>query len=100
MIRPKDLQEWLEHPVTREYRELLVEHREASYKMVTEFLINSPSLGNIDLSKVAEFRGQVYTFDSLLDLRHFLLERVEVKNDKVHSLGAESDSEGSTESDG
>ena len=72
----KDLEDWLASPVTREFQELLQEHREAPYQYITEAIINVQNVKDLDLHKISEFRGQVHTFDMLLKLDEFMKERV------------------------
>ncbi len=82
-IKRLDYEDWIDSPVTKALMELIREHRQASYLMVTEQMINEPSLKDIDMCMVAQFRGQVQTFDRLLDINEFLEERLELPKTEV-----------------
>lgn len=93
-MRQQDLNEWLELKETREILELIKEHREAPYKMITEALLNVTSIKDIDLTKIAEFRGQVQALDAVLDIEMFTREIIEERKDEtVHPVRFESDSQ-------
>lgn len=81
MIRPKDLEDFLSSPVTKELVSLIQEHRDASRELITDTMVNVQSVGDVDLYLISQYQGQVRAFDVLLDIENFLSERVEVKNE-------------------
>lgn len=42
-------------------------------------MINASSVKDIDLYKIAQYKGQLHTLDMYLDLKEFLSEKIEVK---------------------
>lgn len=76
-MRYKDLEAWLDSNVTRDMLSLLAEHREASYRLITDSMLEGNSLKDIDLTLIAEYRGQVNAFDLLLNTKDFLREKVD-----------------------
>lgn len=92
-MRKKDLELYLNNPITKDLLELLKEHRDASFTMISDVMIGVPSLADLDLCKIAEYRGQVNTFDRVLDLEDFLSERLEetkeVKHEEDDSIRSE-----------
>lgn len=89
MIRRKDLRTWLETPTTIEFLDLLKEHRKAAYDLIAETVFNVPSVASLDLHKIAQIKGQVYTLDEILDIENFLYERV--THEEVQTIRSESD---------
>ena len=81
MIRNKDLCKWLEEPLTQVFLELVKEHREASYRLITEGMIGSNSLKDLDMYSIAQHKGQVNAFDIILSLEEFMSELVEIKEE-------------------
>ena len=62
------------------------EHRDASYSQITEQMMNARHVSDVDMYEIAGFKGQVHTFDLLLDLKNFLQEIVEVQVKKFMPL--------------
>lgn len=87
-MRKKDLEMYLNNVCTKDLLELIQEHRDASFKMVTESMMNINSVRDIDLCKIAEYRGQVQALDLILDLEEFLSERLdkEVRHEDIDSI--------------
>jgi tRNA isopentenyl-2-thiomethyl-A-37 hydroxylase MiaE len=84
------LEEWANHPVTKEYVALMKEHRQASRDYIALAMQESASVRDIDLFQIAEYRGQIYTFDLVLDVETFLDEKIERKdNEKFNTIGSE-----------
>lgn len=81
-MRRKDFDRWLEDSTTREMLELIKEHRDASYRMVTDAMLYVSSLKDVDMCLVAEYRGQVHAFDQIIDTEEFLREKLERKEDE------------------
>lgn len=74
---------FLNDPVTKDLFDLIREHRDASHQALTETMINAPSLANVDMCILAEYKGQVQAFNLLLDIQNFLEDRLERK--KTHA---------------
>ena len=89
-MKPAQVEEWLNHPVTKEYIELMKEHRQASRDYIALAMQESASVKDIDLFQIAEYRGQIFTFDLVLDVETFLDEKIERKeNEKAYTVGSE-----------
>lgn len=73
------MQEFLVSPIFLEIQELIKEHRDATYSLITDSMINCFSVEEIDMYKIAQYKGQIHTLDMLLDIEDFLIERLEVK---------------------
>ena len=55
---------WLDHPVTKKYRELLKEHRESHiYRILHMNVLSEENLGEL-----AQIKGQVNALDLMLNL--------------------------------
>ncbi len=85
MFKRKELDVWLRSRVTKEFLDLVREHKEAPYEYVTQVVMNAPNLKDLDLCKVAEFRGQVHALNLISDLENFLTERVINEEDTTQS---------------
>lgn len=75
----KQFHNWLEDPVTIEFFKLLIEHRDANKQAVTESFFSVTSIADIDLTKVAEFRGQYNACEIILDIDRFLQEKLKIE---------------------
>ena len=76
-IRLKDFQHWLENPVTRELQQIIESHIVATKTYVAEIMFNCSEISKVDLTEIAEYRGNLKTLEFIQDLKSFLSERLE-----------------------
>lgn len=83
------LEAWLENPVT----ELLLKHvkeiRDANATDINGYVLNSPSLQNLDTHLLAQLKGQVHALDMVLDIKTLLSSELEEEKEDVQPNWAE-----------
>lgn len=83
-VKEIDFEDWLNSPLTKALKETIQEYRDSAFEAVTQEVANKESLKDVDMYKVAELRGNLQTFNTLIDLRDFLSFKVttEVKHEE------------------
>ena len=66
----------MEHPITQAFLSLTREHRQANFQAITDSMINVKSVGDIDLYKIAQLKGQVHALDLILEIESFMSELI------------------------
>ena len=79
--------EWLNHPVTVKMLEVIKDHRTAYTNGLLEIVGNRKSLTDEDIQTIQKFKGQIETFNEMLNIKTYLIEAIE---DEVSSSGTES----------
>lgn len=86
-MRQIEFDEWLEKPQTRAFLELIKEHVLADKEAITNVMLNTGSINNIDLHQISQLRGQIVTLELILDTESFMGELID---EEVHTTGSES----------
>ena len=79
LLKPQQVSDWLESPVTRHFKELLIEHVEANKSALTNIILSGKVIRDLG-EELAQIRGQLYALELVNELEFFLKERTE--NDK------------------
>ncbi len=66
--------------MTRELLNLLSEHKDAAKEVISECMMGANSVQDVDLFKIAQYKGQIHALEEVIDLEDFLREKLEVKN--------------------
>ncbi len=74
-----DLEEWLANPVTLSLISLLNEHKDAAKLVISECMLGASNVQDVDLFKIAQYKGQVHTLEQIIDLEDFLSEKVKTR---------------------
>ena len=94
-LQIKEIQGWLNDPVTKQFMLLVQEHKNANEAVVAKSALGCKSLADLDLCELAEYRGQYQAFEQILDINFFLnevtIQPKEVDNEEVDSTGSEFD---------
>src|SRR5579859_7279710 len=80
MHRIKDLEQWLNSPVTKDLLELIQEHRDACRDAITGVFLNQ-KISTIDLNEISQLKGQLLAMDIMIGIQDFLKEKTEVKSE-------------------
>lgn len=81
-IRLKDLENWLENPVTHIFHELVAEHCRAKEEWMFQIIRDSKNWKDVDQDEMQITKGEVRAFSVLEDLRQFMIERLDEKSQK------------------
>lgn len=70
---------WLDHPVTIRFHELLKRHKQELETELREYMLNVKAVNDMD---VGQFRGQINSCDSILELKETLFNLSEVYSEE------------------
>lgn len=77
--------------MTQEVLHQIRERRDKDKQGLNDYLFNTGSLKDIDLTMLAECRGQVYALELVLDIEKLLEDKIEDRKDEeVQALGFDS----------
>jgi hypothetical protein len=68
--------------MTQELIDLILQHRNASQDYISIKVMNIGTVKDLDLYEIAQYRGQVYAMDAILDIQQFFKERLEEPRDE------------------
>lgn len=80
-IRRKDLNDWLNSTCTKALLKTLQEYKDAAEYSMKDELAKHESPKDIDLYKIAEFRGNSQSFSTALDIADLVLTNLLLKEE-------------------
>lgn len=88
-IKRQVLDDWLNSDLTKALLETLLEYKDATKDSITDEISKHISAKDIDLYKIAELRGNLQTFNTVLDIEEFVSFKIQLKeevvDEKAHS---------------
>lgn len=73
-MRAQDLEQWINHPVTKLFKQLVDQHLNANVEVLQNAVRYAKSLKDVDLGRLEQYRGQIYTLELVSDLNNFMKE--------------------------